>query len=938
MKLIITPSFFILAFMVWGQSSSSQVWKIYNDSATYFINQKDPERAIEYFNKVKAVIPPDSVSTDTYIKINKSIADVYYSLEDFEAAIPAYKNLRHSIATTYSEMNRDYAWTCNMLGVLFNKTGQFDSAQAIHLKAKEIREKLFGNKHLAYAQSCNNLGALYSDMGQWDKAEPLLLEAKAIRATIEPSGDRSPYAITCVGLANLYRDMGQYEKAELLYLEAKDIRAGTNKENAEYAYSCNILADLYNNYLQQFDKAEALYLEAKSIREKKYGNKHLSYAQSCNNLGALYRNMEQYAKAEPLLLEAKKIYEKEESEGLSINFNNLGELYYAMGKYKEAASFFLQARQVWQQGLGKDHPYLIANAEELARVYWRMNEPAKAAALFSEAAQLKYNRLNSVFQFTSEKEKQLYLENINGSSDECQSFYYKKLSHYKASPSYEMSLLNRNLILSSIQQTRQKIYNNEDAVIIKLYDVWVGLKEQLAKLYSRGSESKDGPVQAVIAKADSLEKVISRRSAVFKDIQRKIKWKDIQQRLTKNECAIEFIEFRVTDGSHWNDSILYVALILKKETAEPILVPLFEKAQLDNLVQQKTADETTTINRVYSSPALFNLIWRPIEKYIPGITTVYFAPAGNLFRISFGALSINTGQVLSDKYRLIQLNSTGALVNQIQQFITQSDKIQLYGGIEYDADTAELKKLNGVIKMNDSVLRAASGDFTRGNTFRYLPGTAEEVLAIKKKANIVRIKVSILSGIRATEESFNALNGPASPSILHVATHGFFFPDPAYDSRDSIQKKFGLSGKVFRQSANPLLRAGILFAGANNTWKGQYIDGMEDGIVTAYETSNKYLPNTKLVVLSACETALGDIQGSEGVYGLQRAFMIAGAKNLVMSLWKVPDDETSAFMQAFYDKMFKKQSVSDAFYGAQKLMKAKYRNEPFKWAAWVLIK
>ena len=129
--------------------------------------------------------------------------------------------------------------------------------------------------YLAYAQSCNNLGALYSDMGLWDKAEPLLLEAKAIRATIEPSSDRSPYAITCVGLANLYRDMGQYEKAELLYLEAKDIRAGVNKENAEYAYSCNILADLYNNYLQLFDKAESLYLEAKSIREKKFGNQNL---------------------------------------------------------------------------------------------------------------------------------------------------------------------------------------------------------------------------------------------------------------------------------------------------------------------------------------------------------------------------------------------------------------------------------------------------------------------------------------------------------------------------------------------------------------------------------------------------------------------------------------------------------------------------------------
>ena len=193
----------------------------------------------------------------------------------------------------------------------------------------------------------------------------------------------------------------------------------------------------------------------------------------------------------------------------------------------------------------------------------------------------------------------------------------------------------------------------------------------------------------------------------------------------------------------------------------------------------------------------------------------------------------------------------------------------------------------------------------------------------------------MVSGINATEESFKALNGQASPSVLHIATHGFFFPDPK--QTDSIQRKFESSAKVFRQSDNPLFRSGLLFAGANNAWQGNPVSGIEDGIVTAYDVSNMYFPNTKLVVLSACETALGDIQGSEGVYGLQRAFKIAGVKNLVMSLWKVPDAETSEFMQLFYNNMFNKQSVSDAFYHAQTTMKNKYRNEPVKWAAWVLV-
>ena len=134
------------------------------------------------------------------------------------------------------------------------------------------------------------------------------------------------------------------------------------------------------------------------------------------------------------------------------------------------------------------------------------------------------------------------------------------------------------------------------------------------------------------------------------------------------------------------------------------------------------------------------------------------------------------------------------------------------------------------------------------------------------------------------------------------------------------------------------MRSGLFFAGANNAWKGKPIEGVEDGILTSYEVSDLYLPNTKLAVLSACQTALGDIQGNEGVYGLQRAFKIAGVQNLVMSLWKVPDAETAEFMQAFYKNIFEKQSINDAFYNAQTVMKNKYRDEPYKWAAWVLVR
>ena len=192
--------------------------------------------------------------------------------------------------------------------------------------------------------------------------------------------------------------------------------------------------------------------------------------------------------------------------------------------------------------------------------------------------------------------------------------------------------------------------------------------------------------------------------------------------------------------------------------------------------------------------------------------------------------------------------------------------------------------------------------------------------------------MSLISGEQATEESLKELQAKRSPAVLHIATHGFFFPDPENDNK-------AVNQNVFKYAGNPLMRSGLFFAGAFYTWtKNRSFTGLEDGIATAYEIANLYLPNTKLAVLSACETGLGDIRGSDGVWGLQRAFRIAGVKNLVMSLWKVPDRETAEFMTLFYENIFRKQTIADAFIAAQAAMKNKYRNDPYKWAAFILVR
>jgi len=188
-------------------------------------------------------------------------------------------------------------------------------------------------------------------------------------------------------------------------------------------------------------------------------------------------------------------------------------------------------------------------------------------------------------------------------------------------------------------------------------------------------------------------------------------------------------------------------------------------------------------------------------------------------------------------------------------------------------------------------------------------------------------------GVQATEESFKQLSGN-SPELLHIATHGFFLEDEKEINRNEFMKTINTDDRVFR---NPLLRSGLLFAGANRAWMNDdIIPDIEDGILTAEEISRLDLSATKLVVLSACKTGLGEVRNSEGVFGLQRAFKLAGVETLVMSLWKVDNTATKDFMIDFYQNLLSGKTKQESFKKAQQTIRENYKN-PYYWAGFVMM-
>ena len=449
--------------------------------------------------------------------------------------------------------------------------------------------------------------------------------------------------------------------------------------------------------------------------------------------------------------------------------------------------------------------------------------------------------------------------------------------------------------------------------------------------------------------------------AGFSQALRQIKWQEVQAALRPGEAAVEFVSYRYYQKKQ-TDSTMYAALVLLPAGAsakeglpgsnQPTFIPLFEEKQLATLLKTEDKPQPAFYNDLYAADKkggpLYDLIWKPIAAALPEGTTVYCSPSGLLHRLNLGAIPTPDGKNLAEKNRLTMLGSTRQLAVPPVPAANQNATAQLYGGIQYDATPTVAAHTD--TRPDDLAARRGSGplpatpnwggenDSTlRGDNWNNLRWTDVEISAAAEIMKGKGMAVTLKKGAEATEESFKSLGTTgSSPRILHVATHGFFFPDP---KGEQVKGEQASGEKVFKVSDNPMIRSGLVLAGGNQAWKtGKPArPDLEDGILTAYEISQMNLSHTELAVLSACETGLGDLVGNEGVYGLQRAFKIAGVRYLIMSLWQVPDFQTQVFMSAFYKHWLEgKMAVPEAFRATQSELKAKY-GEAFKWAGFVLV-
>ena len=399
-------------------------------------------------------------------------------------------------------------------------------------------------------------------------------------------------------------------------------------------------------------------------------------------------------------------------------------------------------------------------------------------------------------------------------------------------------------------------------------------------------------------KADEYERLLSQKSALFGENSSKgiTSYETIQQSLKPNEAAIEIVQVNEYNNKLTGRS-LYMGMVLKSNS-----LGIVEMGYADTINNSISIFRSNIIDQKPEA-YIYPIVWKGIDSSLAGIDRAYLSLDGAYHQLSINSIKDKSGKYILDKYSIQFVGNTKDIIS-----------------VKKDEDKREKPKTAFLI---------GNPLYGTHDLIPQLPGTEKEVKNITATLKALKLTTTTLYGKEATETKMKNIK---SPDILHIATHGYFLADL---SKMETNKVLGIDIAVAKE--NPLLRSGLLLANCDNVFDENYRStGTDNGVLTAYEAMTLNLDKTDLVVLSACETGLGSVKQGEGVYGLQRAFLIAGAKSIIMSLWSVSDEATMELMTAFYSNYAKTGNKQQSFADAQKKLKLKYK-EPFYWGAFVML-
>lgn len=763
-------------------------------------------------------------------------------------------------------------------------------------------------------------------------------------------------------LAQLYRDLNELGKADGLYAEAIGVID-------KYAPGHPGLRFVYQNYgllyysLSNIQKTIEYEMKAKSLYEQ-LGDKGIGYANCLSNLASCYLESEDFGKAKMYLDVAVSLTEQSPhvlSDPIFGSYiqklSNRGLLFYQMGLPEDAVNQWLEVIQKCE--MARQYPdAFYGSALNLSTCYATQGDYQKAVRFLdmctsgSPRDYYKTAQGNRIGLYTLQGQDSLALEAYHEYYDYFKSSIYDVFSHFSrderrfywvAESDMMLSIVNAVAFDNAIPSAKESAVDfhifmqNLQLESNRLFEELVNLSgDPLLRQVLRDIRLYENKLKELSLHRDSVNlyrELISQKErwayTQFNDFgellaKRFGDFRSMKQNLQTDEAVVLFSIMK----PFAEDSYLLIAYVVTKDAPYPSIVRLSDFFEISDVIEKAVDDDS--IDELYSGDTgqkLYQWVWAGLEPYLANIKTIRYVPMEILHRLSFAAIPLPEGGCLSDKYDLNLVSScTGeCLSNQAQSW----NNVVVYGGIQYEMSDNQMissaEKAGQPLFSDQLVFRA---NIDRGSLM-FLPGSEIEAVMVRDNLNARGIPVSCLTGMDASEESFKCLDGH-SPSIIHMATHGFAVSsDEIYGGDESVMESFGKEAEYMNQS-------GVLMAGSNRSWTGRSLPaGVEDGILTSSEIAGIDLSQTRLVVLSSCDSGLG-FTGLDGVVGLQRGFKRAGAGSILMSLWKVDDQIAAEWMSCFYRNLSVEQTVRSAYNKTLSKMQKRYPN-PSDWAGFVLL-
>lgn len=887
------------------------------------------QRALELYEKKLA---PEHNEKRTLLN---NLGNFYYNNGEYAKAEVLYLQNLEAEEKTSPLLPARYSNVLNNLANVYLIRKEYDKAETLFQRSLEFAQKAFEPDSLQIAVPLNSLAVIYSSNGNYAKAEELLQRALDIRVKKLPLG-HSEIGLSFQSLGNLYLNKGDYVKAETFYQQAYENRVKNLKpENPEVTAAMNNLGAFYFN-IKDYEKAELYYSKALEIREKKPGPEATS---SLLGLADLYLLRGDNHKAEEFYERARVMSEAgrgEKNFEIATILQGLGNVFLCREEYTKAEAAYSEALNIQTMARAANHPGIGSHLNSLVRLYYRQGEAAKAmqyqAAALSTA---EYNiRLN--LGYGSERAKLAYLATLSSDLDQAISIHTQLAPNNPEAINVAATLIlqrkGRTLdamaeSLASIQQTNPENYR-----------LLAGLKEtnsRLSKLILNGKHNNQtdelyqSNIQLLQEEREKYEETISKRSAAMALSLKPFSLATIQQNLPPDTALIEFFAYqplnrKFTKWGERYDPPHYIAYVIRNKDVR--WAELGEAKAIDKAIaefRESLRDykrrDTEKLARIVDEKVM-----QPLRPFLNDTPHLLISPDGAINLIPFAALVDEQGKYLVARHNVSYLtNGRDLLRLQIARETRTAPLLvadPLFGEPEGEMLAQVETPKHRPSPRAQTRAAVTSGKELSEMYFNRLRQTAIEAEAIKK----LFPQAKALTAAQATE---SALKQVAAPSILHVATHGFFLSDQPTPTATGTRN---LNANV--RIENPLLRSGLALTGANLR-KG---NREEDGILTAMEVAGLNLWGTKLVVLSGCETGLGDVKNGEGVHGLRRALILAGSETQVMSLWKVNDRVTRDWMTTYYTGLKKGLGRGEALRQVQlQMLKDPNRQHPYYWASFI---